>query len=86
MARYEKWAHTHAAGTGGWQFACLDIGVPDVAWKRLSEVIELAERSEPDAGFIAFMILMNNVRDDTILEEFGFQKPFGKIDTIARSR
>jgi TolB-like protein len=84
--RFETWAETHTVGNGGWIYAYLGIRDADKAYERLVRTVECVERGEPDAGFMAFLIILNNVHDDPILEEPRFKRLFEKIDTTARSR
>jgi TolB-like protein/cytochrome c-type biogenesis protein CcmH/NrfG len=84
--RFQTWAETHAVGTGGWIYAYLGIRDADKAYEWLGRAVEVVERGEPDAGYIAFPIIKNNVHNDPILEQPRFRKLLDKIDTIARSR
>lgn len=86
FARYKTWTETHAAGTGGWQFAYLGIGETDTAYEWLTRTVGVVERCEPDAGYMAFLVLKNNMHNDPVLEQPRFQKLFKRIDAIARSR
>jgi hypothetical protein len=71
---------------GVWIYAYLGLRDADKAYEWSGRALEIAEQSLPDAGFIAFLILMTNAHDDPILEQPRFQKLFRQIETVARSR
>jgi TolB-like protein/Flp pilus assembly protein TadD len=84
--RFEAWSVGHNVGAGFWIYAYLGLRDADKAYEWSGRALEYAEKSQPDAGFMAFLILMSNAHHDPILEEPRFQKLFKQIDTIARSR
>jgi TolB-like protein len=84
--RFKSWSATHNVGTGFWLYAYLGLRDADKAFEWLGRAIQTAERSEPDAGFVAFLILGSNAHDDPLLEQPRFKKSFDKLETIARSR
>jgi len=83
--RYKDWATRHSAGTGGWQFAYLGIGETETAYEWLQRTVEVARRCEPDAGYMALLVLKHNLQSDPVLEEPRFRKLFDEIDAIANS-